>query len=180
MSNDNRGQRDAHLGPFGSPLRPERDDPGYQTDRLRQLCAFSLRLVDAYQRRLRREEREGRAVWKTVEPLGATIAEQERALTEARAWISELEHAKSWLEEQRQKWERACVKKDEVMQEMRQAYEEREQVVHDLQRACRDQERRTQEMMERGRALRERVAACQRRLVYRVLRRLGLLDDLSG
>ena len=83
---------------FGSAYRRGRDDPQYQIDRLRMLCAFSTRLIDTYSRQLRDEQRRTRQIWDAKNwneqhagHLQNQITELNKVIEEQRAWNAKLE-----------------------------------------------------------------------------------------
>lgn len=95
---------DNPFGPLGSAYRRGCDDPTYQIDRLRKLCAFSARLIDTYTQQLRDQQRHTRQIWdaknfheQQTQHLESEIATLKKMTEEQRAWIAKLEesHAKA-------------------------------------------------------------------------------------
>jgi hypothetical protein len=136
------------VGDFGSAHRAGRDDPAFQADRLMRLCAFSLRLLDAYRRRLAYQERAGREIWTGKQWLEAestkwqrAAAETEKVAREQARWIRQLEEARVYLSDSRQEHEELIAEQQKAIAGQQKVIAEQENAIAGQQKVIAEQQK---------------------------------------
>lgn len=168
---------------FGSSHRAGRDDPRYQVDRLSRFCRFQCALVEAQRERLVLQERRGREVWLAKEELERLSAARAGRIDELEAWTDELSSAKEHLEGRVAELERWVENREGVIRAQDELKAALDAEIARLTQQVRERERALAEQSEQSSAAsaraQEALAAWKRQRLFRALRRVGLLRDLT-
>jgi len=110
---------------LGSAYRAGREDPAYQSSRLRMLADFAARMAAAHAGALREAERRAAEVWRghtwleeQRENWMRIAEERERIINELRDWIQQLEATRKQLEEQWNHWMAVAEQRENRIREL--------------------------------------------------------------
>lgn len=164
---------------FGSAHRTGRAKGDYQLDRLRRLAEFQLELAAAQRERLTRQERRAREVWLAKLELENLAQPREARIRELESWARELSASKDWLENKVAELEGSMADRRREIGDLLEAKEWLEGRCAELERSVVDRQRVADASELRASGMRAAGEEWKRQLLFRLLRKAGLLRDLD-